>query len=156
MEEIRNVFISHIHEDDEGLTRIKDLVGRHGMLVRDYSITSEKFNAASNTEYIKRRILAPRISWSSVLVAYVSHDTRSSPWVEWEIEQAHRQGKRIIGVWALGEKGCELPQALVRYGDAVVGWNGESIIDAITGRSDQWFQNDGQRQQYRAIKRYRC
>ena len=25
-DDTRNVFISHIHEDDEGLTRIKDLV----------------------------------------------------------------------------------------------------------------------------------
>ena len=32
-QELRNVFISHVHEDDEGLPRLKDLVARHGMIL---------------------------------------------------------------------------------------------------------------------------
>ena len=34
----RNIFISHIHEDDEGLGRLKTLLRDHGMTIRDYSI----------------------------------------------------------------------------------------------------------------------
>ena len=41
-DEIKNVFISHIHEDDEGLTKVKDLVANQGMQIRDSSITSDK------------------------------------------------------------------------------------------------------------------
>ena len=154
--DIRNVFISHIHEDDEGLRRIKDLAQRHGLTVRDSSITSDKPNAAHNPDYIKSSILAPHIRWASVLVVYVSPDTKKSDWVNWEIEYAHKQGKRIVGIWEWGAKDCELPDALDRHGDAVVGWNGESIVDAIGGKSDRWYKPDGSKQDYRSIDRYSC
>lgn len=154
--EIRNVFISHIHEDDVGLPRLKDLVARHGMNCRDGSITTGKFNGASNEEYIKYGILKPRIEWAGVLVVYVSPETKNSDWVNWEIECAHREGKRIVGVWEWGAKDCELPEALERYGDAVVGWNGESIIDAINGASDDAHTQDGQESGYRSIPRHSC
>lgn len=155
-EVIRNIFISHIHENDAGLSALKDLVGRHGMNCRDGSITTGKFNNAENEGYIKYQLLASRINWASVLVVYISPATKDSDWVNWEIEYAHKQGKRIVGVWERGAKDCELPEALARYGDAVVGWNGESIIDAITGDSDESRTPDGALQTYRNIKRYSC
>lgn len=130
-EDIRNVFISHIHEDDKGLKNLKDLVQKGNMMCRDASITTDKFNSATDENYIKYQILAPRINWASVLVVYISPDTKDSKWVNWEIEYAHKQEKRIVGVWERGARDCELPEALERYADAVVGWNGESIIDAI-------------------------
>ena len=154
--QIKNVFISHIHEDDGGIDQIKSLASRHGMIVRNGSITSDRPNSAEAENYIKYQILAPRIDWSSVLVVYVSPDTRHSRWVNWEIEYAHRQGKRIVGVWAHGARDCELPEALEDYADAVVGWDGESIIDAINGESDEWYKQDGSEQEYRIIKRHSC
>ena len=45
-EQIRNVFISHKHEDDDGLREIKHLVAQHGMTWRDYSITANNPNNA--------------------------------------------------------------------------------------------------------------
>ena len=152
----RNVFISHIHEDDEGLKQFKDLAHQHGMTLRDSSITAEKPNAARNPDYIKRQILAPNIRWASVLVVYVTPETKDSPWVNWEIEYAHAEGKRIVGVWERGAKDCELPEALDRYADATVGWNGESIVDAIHGDSDQWFNQDGTLRKPRSIPRHTC
>ena len=155
-QELRNVFISHIHEDDDGLRDLKALTKRHGMTCRDGSITKGKFNAASNEDYIKYQILAPRINWASTLVVYISPETKDSDWVNWEIEYAHKQGKRIVGVWERGAKDCELPEALARYADAVVGWNGESIIDAISGESDDSQTQDGQEPGYRSIPRHSC
>lgn len=155
-ESIRNVFISHIHEDDEGLPRLKDLTERHGLICRDGSITKGKFNSARNENYIKYQILAPRIKWASVLVVYVSPETKHSDWVNWEIGYAHNLGKRIVGVWEWGSKDCELPEALDQYADAVVGWNGESIIDAINGTSDKFYKQDGSLWDYQNIRRYSC
>ena len=133
-EDIRNVFISHIHEDDDGIDKIKRIAENHGMTVRNGSVTSERPNSATDEDYIKYQILAPRIRWSSVLVVYISPDTKDSWWVDWEIEYAHKQGKRVVGVWEWGAKDCPAPEALVRHGDAVVGWSGESIVDAINGQ----------------------
>ena len=155
-QEIRNVFISHIHDDDAGLENLKDLVAKHGMNCRDASITKGKFNNAQNEEYIKYQILAPRINWCSALVVYLSPETKSSEWVNWEIEYAQKQGKQIIGIWERGAKECELPEALDKYADAIVGWNGESIIDAINGNATAFYRPDGQLLPYRPIKRYSC
>lgn len=154
--DIKNVFISHIHEDDEGLGDLKELAAKHGLEVRDGSINSEKPNAAKDPEYIKQNILAPRIEWASTLVVYVTPDTRDSWWVNWEIEYANKLNKRIVGVWAHGENECDLPAALEQYADAVVGWHGESIVDAIIGKSDDSYDIKGKLHEYRPIKRFSC
>lgn len=52
-DQTKNVFISHIHKDDEGLDDLKNLVDRHGMVAKDYSITSNKENNAKPPDYIK-------------------------------------------------------------------------------------------------------
>lgn len=153
---IKNVFISHIHEDDAGLKELKSLLLRHGLEVRDGSITSDKPNDAKDPDYIKREILAPRIDWASTLVVYISPDTKDSPWVNWEIEYAHKQDKRIVGVWEQGANQCDVPQALEQYADAVVGWHGESIVDAIIGKANDWYEPEGRRREYRPIKRHVC
>ncbi|MDR4467205.1 MAG: TIR domain-containing protein [Nitrospira sp.] len=154
--DIKNVFISHIHEDDEGLGNLKKLVAEHGLEVRDGSINSQKPNAAKDPDYIKQNILAPQIEWASTLVVYVTPDTKDSEWVNWEIEYANKLNKRIVGVWAHGENECDLPAALEQYADAVVGWHGESIVDAIIGTSNKSYDIKGKLREYRPIKRFKC
>src|SRR2546429_2531255 len=48
-----NVFISHVHEDDDGLGKLKDLLDRGGLTIRDSSINSSNPNDAQNPDYIK-------------------------------------------------------------------------------------------------------
>ena len=66
MAETKNIFISHVHEDDDGLGKLKDLVASKGMDVRDSSIHTGKFNEATDPSYIKTQILAPAINWAGV------------------------------------------------------------------------------------------
>ncbi len=131
---VRNVFISHKHEDHERLHDLKQLVEQHGMTWRDYSITSDNPNDVHNEEYIKREVLEPRIRQSSCLVVYISENRETSDWVDWEIEYAGNLGKRIVGVFEKGAPDSELPESLHRCADAIVAWNVDSIIDAITGK----------------------
>ena len=155
-DEMRNIFISHIHEDDEGLDKLKKLLKNNGMTIRDYSINADNPNNAHSEDYIKSQILAPRIRQSSTLVVYISPETKDSQYVDWEIEYAQRHDKRIVGVWAHGESGCEVPEALKDYADAVVGWTGDRIIDAINGKVDGWENPDGTKIPPRDIPRYSC
>ena len=135
----KNVFISHVHEDDHLLPKLKDLIGRAGMEVRDGSINSDKPNNASNPDYIKREILRPRIEWASTLIVLISHGTAPRPWVNWEIEVARDLGKTIVGVYAHGATGADLPEALRECGDAaVVGWQSERVVAAIKGELQAW------------------
>ena len=136
VDETKNVFISHIHEDDPGLDKLKSLLKDNRIKIRDYSISSDNTNNAHSEDYIKSEILAPRIQQSGVVVVYVSPETKDSEYVDWEIEYAQKCDKRIVGVWADGEAGCQLPDALNDYADAVVGWTGNRIVDAINGKID--------------------
>ncbi|MBS1911578.1 MAG: TIR domain-containing protein [Bacteroidetes bacterium] len=139
MSDIKNIFISHVHENDDLLPKLKDLMSRSGMNVRDSSINSTKPNAAQNEDYIKREILAPQIRWASTLVVLISHDTAQSKWVNWEIKYAVEQGKNIVGVFAQGATDADIPDELRKYGDAVVvGWHGKRVVDAINGKTREW------------------
>ena len=155
MANIKNVFISHVHEDDDGLGKLKELLASKGMQIRDASINSEKPNNAKNPDYIKGEILAPQINWAGTFICYVSPLTKNSEWVNWEIEYAAKQGKRIIGVWQHGESECEVPDALREYADAMVGWTGDGIIDAINGK-DISEKPDGSSSDIVPLKRHPC
>lgn len=154
--QIKNIFISHVHKDDSGLADLKSLLASKGLTVRDSSINSSNPNEASNPDYIKSGILAPQINWASVLVVYVSPKTKDSEWVNWEIEYAAKQGKRIVGVWERGAKDCELPDALKELGDSVVGWHGDSIVNAIVGEKNGWENPDGSPSPAVPLKRHPC
>ena len=155
-DQIKNVFISHVHEDDAGLARVKDILETKGMSIRDSSINSSNPNNAKSEEYIKSEILTPQIKWAGTFVVYVTPKTKDSEWVNWEIDKAHKLGKRVVGVWAHGAKDCELPKALEDIADAVVGWNGTSIVDAINGDCDVWEKPDGSKFPDRALSPHRC
>jgi hypothetical protein len=71
-DDIANVFISHVHEDDAGLGKLKDLLKTKGLHIRDASIHAGKENDAESPEYIKSQILAPQINWAGVFVVYVT------------------------------------------------------------------------------------
>ena len=154
--QIRNIFVSHIHEDDSGIANLKNLAKAHNMELRDSSIRSSNPNNATNHDYIKSEILGPAIRHASTLVVYISPGTKNSDWVDWEIRYAHKCGKRIVGVYEHGAADCDIPDALDEYGDALVGWNGRRIVAAIRGEIDDWKKSNGEPPRPRQIKRYSC
>jgi len=159
MVDTKNVFISHVHEDDELLPDLKQLIARAGMEVRDGSISSDKPNDAENEQYIKREILTPRIDWASTLVVLITHDTADSWWVNWEIKRAVQLGKRVIGVFAQGATDADVPEELGKCGDAaIVGWRGDRVVDAINGDIAEWDnpQSGKPRDPEWRIQRYKC
>jgi hypothetical protein len=100
--------------------------------------------------------LASQIQWAGAFITYVTPGTKDSEWVNWEIEYAHKENKRIIGIWGHGDNNCEVPEALKKYADAVVGWNGDRIVDAINGQINDWDNPDGTACDPRPITRYSC
>lgn len=136
-DKIKNIFVSHYHADAEKIENLKGLLKRNGMDVRDSSIYESKSkNNANNEDYIKS-FIRPQISWAGTEIVLIGKNTSKSDWVNWEIEAAARMGKRIVGVFLQGESDAEVPEALMKYGDALRKWNSTSIIDAING-DDSW------------------
>jgi hypothetical protein len=156
MSDTKNLFISHVHEDDAELHGLKGLLEKAGYTVRNGSIDKSKFNNATDEAYIKSGILAPRIQWAGALVVLVSPQTHLSDWVNWEVEYAEKQGKPIIGVWCQGAQESDLPEALANHADALVGWQAERVIDAIEGRLTNWYGPDGTPREPQPMKHYSC
>lgn len=140
---IHNVFISHHHKNQEELDNLKDLMKRNGYDIRDSSIDASKQNQAKNEDYIKS-LLRERINWAGTVLVLIGEETHSRPWVNWEIEEANRLGKRIVGIYARGAKESDIPEMLDRYGDALVGWNSDNLIDAIRGKHNAWVTPSGE------------
>ena len=152
----RNVFISHIHEDDKKLGELKSLLQKNGMQMRDSSINSDKPNNAKSPDYIMNEIIGPRISWAGTMIVLISPGTKDSEWVDKEIKRAAREEKRIVGVCAYGDKGCDVPEAFNDYGDALVGWSGDSIVQAIENDEPKWCDPDGSQRTVPEIPRFSC
>ena len=155
-EDIKNVFISHVHEDDGGFAGLKELIAKGGLTVRDSSINSSNPNNAKDPDYIKSQILAPQIQWASTLIVYITPQTKHSEWVNWEIEYAEKCGKRIVGIYAQGASEADIPEALEKYADDVRGWQSDGIVEAILGETNEWHSPSGELRDPRPIKRYDC
>ena len=144
----RHVFISHHHADDAKVDQLTDLLNKSGSDVRNSSVRMKPANQRRMEQgRVKdetiRRLLRMKISWASTMVVLIGKDTHTRPWVEWEITQAAKQGKRIVGVYAYGGTDAEKPAALERYGSAIVAWNTDSILDAIDGKTNPFENSDG-------------
>jgi len=144
----RHIFISHHHADDKKVDQLTDLLTRGGSDVRNSSVRMKPANQRRWDEgRVKdetiRRLLRMKISWASTMVVLIGKETHTRRWVDWEITQAAKQGKRIVGVYAQGGTDAEKPTALERYGSAIVAWNTANIVDAIEGRSNQFQNSDG-------------
>lgn len=131
--EVKNVFVSHYHEDEDSIKQFKDLLSAD-YCIRNYSVTSEKYNNATNEEYIKS-LLRPLINQSSTLICLIGPETHDSKWVDWEIREAEKLDRQIIGVYIQGAKDSDIPPALEEFADAIVGWNTENIENALGGES---------------------
>lgn len=142
--EIKNVFVSHYHEDEESIKKLKDLLSED-YCIKNYSVTTDKYNDAENEEYIKYKYLKPLINQSSTLICLIGPETHDSDWVDWEIREAERLGKQIIGVYIQGAKDSDVPPALNELADSIVGWNTDSIGRALNGESIFTSSNGDQR-----------
>ena len=52
-QELINVFVSHYHNDEEHIGKMKELLGDK-YSIRNYSVSSDKYNNAQSEDYIKQ------------------------------------------------------------------------------------------------------
>jgi len=157
----RHVFISHHHKDDATVDKMTNLLQQHGSDTRNSSIRAKP----ANQERLDRglvepakiqRLLRMKMSWAGTVVVIIGKETHARPWVNWEIQEAERQGKRIVGVWEEGGKAYKLPTNLEAYADAIVGWQADQILSAIDGTINNWKKPDGSPASSRSIERIVC
>jgi hypothetical protein len=152
--EKKNLFVSHYGGDEKHIESLKNLIGRK-FDVRDSSIVETQPNNASNEQYIKYKILAPKIDWAGTMVVLVGPKTHERDYVNWEIDYAIRHDKKIIGVFLPGAENSDIPEGLKKYGDSLVQWNANKINAAIDGKIN-WENSDGSRRGSSIMSRGAC
>src|SRR5215208_3674062 len=103
----RHVFISHHHADDSEVDKLTSLLSRAGHDIRNSSIRAkpanrERLEKGLVRPEVIRRLLRRKISWAGTVVVLIGKNTHTREWVNWEVEEANRQGKRIVGVYKRG------------------------------------------------------
>jgi hypothetical protein len=144
----RHIFISHHHKDDADVTQLTGLLVGKGYDIRNSSIRAKPANQRRLDQgMVKdetiRRLLRMKISWAGTVVVLIGEQTHLRPWVNWEIEQANKQGKRIVGIFLRGGTDADKPAAFEKYGCALVGWSAQSIMAAIDGTANPFEAPDG-------------
>ena len=144
----RHLFISHHHKDDEAVSKLTKLCTDRGYDVRNSSIRAKPANedrlrrGAVKDETIQR-LLRMKISWATTVVVLIGKETHQRPWVNWEIDEANSQGKRIVGVYERGGTEADVPESLRKYGSAIVAWRFDGMIAAIDGKDNRFEKPDG-------------
>jgi hypothetical protein len=162
MNTTKNIFISHHHKDDKSVSDFTNLLAGKNYNIRNSSIrVNEKNKERLDKKLVPRktieRLLSMKMRWAGTAVVLIGSQTHSREWVNWEIEQAAKQGKRILGVFMHGGKDANIPENLEKYGDGLVGWNSEKIIAGLEGEDVGWCTSTGEsRPPVTNVKRVVC
>lgn len=126
----RHIFISFANEDlDEiNLLRGQAKNEKTDLQFDDYSV-KEPFDS-KNADYIKTKI-KEKIEKTSVTVVYLSSNSATSKWVNWEIQESLKQGKGVIGVYKGASPPSIIPSAFKEYKLKSVKWSHDELSRAI-------------------------
>jgi hypothetical protein len=129
----KNVFISHYNQDDEHIQNLKDLLSRQGYVIKNSSPLSKPGRIIPDK--VIERLLRMQMNWAGTFICLIGPETHTRRWVNWEIEEAKKQGKQILGIFIHGAKEDSIvPEALEKNETlGITGWNTEKIIDALNG-----------------------
>jgi Icc-related predicted phosphoesterase len=137
MKKAKNVFISHYGKEDEKVQRLKERFAEKGYNIRNYSVDSTKHTRKKRpSDELIKRFLRRQISWSSSLICMIGPKTHTRDWVNYEIKAAHRQGKKIVGIYTHGNNdSVQLPDAFKKYGGSIIGWNSiDKLMDIMNDK----------------------
>jgi len=68
-----------------------------------------------------------RIAMTSTVIVLIGPDTHSREAVNWEINEAYKQGKNVIGVRVHKYENHRVPQSMVDNGAKIVNWDIDKI-----------------------------
>ena len=114
---MRNAFISFDMADKHrvDLLRRQAKDSRFSLMFRDYSV-KEPF------AYGWRRKVENLIDLSNIVIVAIGRYTHRSKAVNWEIKEAHWQGKRVLGIMLHHNYRNKVPHAMRKY-DKIINWN---------------------------------
>ena len=126
-----HIFISHAWDYNDHYNTLinwinddQDLKGNWA----NYSVPMEK-PIETNKKKELREKLTNKIALSNVIVVVSGMYAAYSEWIDYEIDEAVRMGKYIIGVKPWGQE--RIPVKIQNNASIMVGWNSSSVTNAI-------------------------
>jgi len=132
----RNLFISHVWDYSSHYDTVVDWFDNaNNFSWKNYSVpidkpidTDSEATKREKTKKIKEKI-TNKINLSHGIIIlggmYVNH----SDWIDYELDEAVRLGKPIIGVKPWGNE--RMPVKITNLADEVVNWQSSSVITAV-------------------------
>ena len=131
-----NLFISHAWRYSAHYDKVVewlDIARVFGRLsYKNYSASKDDPLVELNQRMTKselRAMLENQIRPSSVVIILAGMYAAYSEWIDFEIDTAVKMRKYIIGVEPWGQE--RIPLKIQANKDIMVGWNGDSVINAI-------------------------
>ncbi len=118
----RNVFISFHTEDEPQVNLLRSQAKNESQNLdfRDYSV-KEPFDEKWKTQ------CREKISQTSAMIVMIGPGTANREAVKWEIEEAYRQGKKVVGVRIYRDRNDPIPSALKEHGAPIITWDTAKI-----------------------------
>jgi len=119
---IRNVFISfHVNDEKQvNLLRAQAKNENFDIEFRDYSV-KEPFDEKWKTN------CRERIAQTSTVICMIGEKTADRDAVIWELEEAYRQGKKVIGVKIYRDENYPIPKPLLDHNAPIIEWDLKKI-----------------------------
>ena len=129
------IFISHCWAYSAHYNKVVDCINSDYYLKNnwsDYSVSVTHPIDTTKKKELKEK-LTNRVSLSNVVIILSGMYAAYSEWIDFEIDEAVRMGKYIIGVKPWGQE--RIPQKIQNNASVMVGWNSTSIINAIKNKA---------------------
>ena len=124
-----HIFISHAWLYNEPYnTLVKWINNDTDIQWANYSVPIENPIDTNKKRELKQK-LTNKIALSNVVIILAGMYAAYSEWIDYEIDEAVRMGKYIIGVRPWGQE--RIPKKVQDNATIMVGWNGKSVTDAI-------------------------
>ncbi len=126
---IRRLFISHAWKYD---SHYYDLVNwlneASNFQWHNYSVPRHD-SCSEVTSVGLTRCIQNQMKPAQCIIILAGMYSAHSDWIDFEIDEAVRMGKTIIGVKPWGQE--RIPTKIQNYADIMVGWNRSSVIKTI-------------------------
>lgn len=126
----KRVFLSFLAEDADHIRGLRLLKDNPNYELDFYDESVREPINSERAEYIKQKI-REKISRASVTVCLISEKTYTSEWVNWELEESHKKGNKIIAMALKGVKKAVLPKLIRELGLKFYEWNPDYLNQLI-------------------------
>jgi len=124
-----DLFISHAWDYKEEYYRLVEMLNNAPYFKwRDYSVPFHDPFDSPSTRELKKKI-KEQIRQCTVFVVLAGMWVKYHDWILFEIRTANSFSKPILAIKPWGQE--KIPKEIYDYADKMVGWNTESIVDAI-------------------------